>query len=55
MQTKIDWMVEQARLDDISLDSEDIGIILATQGGVGIFSDAEVDYVLALDEEWRDQ
>ena len=52
MQDKITWMVEQSRADDMNLSEDEILVILATGGGVGIFSDAEVDYVLELSDEW---
>lgn len=50
---KIAWMVEQAKNDDINLTEDEILIILATGGGVGIFSQAEVDYVHELEMEWN--
>ena len=52
MQDKIAWMVEQSIIDDMNLCEDEIMVILATGGGVGVFSDAEVDYVLELSDEW---
>lgn len=53
MEDKITWMTEQSsRLDGMNLCEDEILVILATGGGVGVFSDAEVDYVHELEEEW---
>ena len=51
-ENKIAWMVEQAKSDEMNLSEDEILIILATGGGVGIYSDSEVDYVHELETEY---
>ncbi len=49
---KIQWIRDQSHEDGLNLLYDEVAVILATGGGVGVFSDDEVDYVFAASDEW---